>query len=225
MISQSRLRLTFTAGIGYLAVATLLFACQDQTSLGGEEKVPTAPNRFKSSVRPPTASAPSPRASTLRTPNPKRLAELEARRSTPEFAASFARHQRIANRPALAFAFVEGTELPEGVVAVVRLGQPGPLPRYVVVSATRFDDEIMMRAKLAVFSHEMQHEDDDSPVEITLRLDGGVDIVSGKYGSATRMQRGRTADKTRNSAPILAKMNQGATLQIPRFGTARVVSQ
>ena len=124
----------------------------------------------------------------------------------------------------LAFAFVE-EPLPDGIVTIVRLGQPGPLARYAIVSSTGFDDTVMFTAQLSAFAYEMKHEDDQSPVEITVRSDGTTEWVSEQYGRALQTGRshGVVQDKRRQSGSLLAKLGQIAPRPIPGHGLARIV--
>ncbi|MEO6863848.1 MAG: hypothetical protein ABI229_00210 [Gemmatimonadaceae bacterium] len=157
-------------------------------------------------------------------PTPEQKAEAEALRSDPRVIELMARHKRVSQRAPLEFAIVDHP-LPQGIVAVVHLGQPGPLPRYAVVSATAFDDHVYLSARLNAFAYAMAHEDDNSPVTITIHSDKTVEVSSQRYGKSTqgKNERGAVADLHRNSGPMLSARLNAPVQDIPGHGPARVV--
>lgn len=86
---------------------------------------------------------------------------MDAILSRPSFIERMAVQERISKRGPLEFAVINGP-LPVGVVAEIRLGQSAPHERYAIVSAPRFDDEVMLNALGAASVFESAHEDDDS---------------------------------------------------------------
>ena len=157
-------------------------------------------------------------------PTPEQKAAAEALGSDPRVIELMARNKRVSQRAPLAFAIVDHP-LPQGIVAVVRLGQPGALSRYAVVSATAFDDHVYLSARLNAFAYEMAHEDDNSPVTITIHSDKTVEVSSPKYGESTqgKNERGAVADLHRNSGPMLNARMNAPVQDIPGHGPARVV--
>lgn len=157
-------------------------------------------------------------------PTPEQKAAAEALRSDSRVIELMARNKRVSQRAPLAFAIVDHP-LPPGIVAVVHLGQPGALSRYAVVSATAFDDNVYLRARLNAFAYEMAHEDDNSPVTITIHSDKTVEVSSQKYGKSTegKNERGAVADLHRKSGPMLNARMNASVQDIPGYGLARVV--
>ncbi len=157
-------------------------------------------------------------------PTPEQKAAAEALRSDPRVIELMARHKRVRQRAPLAFAILDHP-LPQGIVALAHLAQPGALPRYAVVSATAFDDNVYLSARLNAFAYEMAHEDDNSPVTITIHSDKTVEVSSQKYGNFTqgRNERRAVADLHRKSGPMLSARLNAPVQDIPGHGSARVV--
>lgn len=115
------------------------------------------------------------------------------------------------------------------MVAVVHIGHAAPLARYTVVSSTAFDDIVYLNVLENVFSYEMAHEDDDSPVTITIRSDNTVEYDSRKHGKSERIMDscGATRDLYRQSGPMLKARMNVVSQNIPGpghgHGQARVV--
>lgn len=76
-----------------------------------------------------------------------------------------------------------------------------------------------------VFAYEMAHEDDTSPVTITIHSDRTIDYDSQKNGkwSQVSKERGAVANQTRRSGPMLQARLSVAAQDIPDHGMARVV--
>jgi hypothetical protein len=123
-----------------------------------------------------------------------------------------------------AFALVE-QPLPDGLRAVVRLNQAGPLRRYVVASVVGLDDTVIFAARHAELGYRTPNADDDSLTEIRLYDDGRIEIASVKYGrlSRTSSMAGRLEDPARHSRRMLKRRSSAAELTVPGFGTARLV--
>ena len=156
--------------------------------------------------------------------DPELRARLEAELASPRMRERIDRLERVSARGPLAFAFAAG-QWHDDVLAVVRIGHPVPLPRYAVVSAPNFDDEAMMAAALAALAYEMRYEDDASAVSITVYRDGRMEAVSTAHGAVPvgKEQRGVIADRTRRSAPLLARLGSGERMVVPDYGTVTVV--
>jgi|GEM_PF-3217257 len=199
-------------------------ACQDKTI----NTTPTAPMSDKSDPRPAgIANIPfdgSPSGMRWNGPTPDQKAVAEALRADPRVIELMERHKRVSQREPLAFAIVD-RPLPPGVLAVVHLGQVGSLHRYAVVSAAAFDDNVYLSARLNAFVYEMAHEDDNSPVTITIKSDNTVEVSSQKYGNLTqgKNERGAVAGPHRKSGPMLSARMNAPVQDIPGHGPARVV--
>ena len=149
---------------------------------------------------------------------------MESLRSDPRWIDRIAKQRRITDRGMIAYAVVDKA-LPMGVRAIVRLGQPGSLPRYAVVSRKGFDDEVILLAQLSAFSYEMLHEDDDTPVQIPAYTAGHIEATSGKYGTVlvAPSSHGHVEDLGRHSRQMLQSLAAAPAADIPGFGTARIL--
>jgi hypothetical protein len=115
--------------------------------------------------------------------------------------------------------------LPDGLRAVVRLNQAGPLTRYVVASVIGLDDTVLFDARHAELGYRTPNADDDSPTEIRLYDDSRIEITSGRNGriSRTSATSGRLEDPARHSRRMLKRRTSAAEQTVPDFGAARIV--
>ncbi len=202
-----------------MAIAT---SCNDRSNR--QDLNPTAPVTKKSDIE---ALARIALANSAKQPKPSaaEVAQLEAIKASPRFAELKARQQRIVGRGIPAVAFSEQS-LPAGTEAIVRLGQQAPVNRYLVFSRDGFTDELYHRALLIALQYEATHEDDSSPVSISLFTDGGFERVSRLHG----VERG--IHKTVSSPNVKSNVQSAALLRaavgvaphpIPGVGLARLV--
>jgi hypothetical protein len=150
-------------------------------------------------------------------------AKAAAKLNDPRVIERHAMMARITARGPLSFAIVEHP-LPDDVVAIVRLGQPGPTTRYAVVSSEGFDDAIVQMALGAALSYESSHEEDTGPVSIVVRNDGSANAQSQSHGAASlHMRVGKVADLGRQSKRMLANRHLGRSVVIDGVGAAVMV--
>lgn len=156
-----------------------------------------------------------------------------------------ARNARLAKRPPICFAFID-IQLPNGVVAIVRLNQPDSLGRYAIVSKSNFDNSVLMLSYCGARWFESQREDDDSPAAITVYHDGRTEATSQQLGEtilstrieqtvlSTRTRQVSGADKSgqvvgpdklRRAARMLKKLSKAPSHDVPGFGPARVLQR
>lgn len=214
-----------------LVVGGLLFvvACGGNSPFatqGGSANTPTEPvspaarngDRIQAAV--PGASVKQP----THPLTPELKAKMDAMMSDPRWINRIAKLRRITDRGMIAYAIVD-RPLPMGVRAIVRLGQPGSLPRYAVVSREGFDDQVILLAQVSALSYEMLHEDDDTPVQITAYTDGHIEATSGKYGGVpvAPTSHGHVEDLGRHSRQMLQTLAVAPAADIPGFGAARIV--
>lgn len=155
---------------------------------------------------------------------PEQRAAAAKLHATPQVAEILARQTRVSQRGQMAFAIVEHP-LPTGVVAVVHIGHAAPLARYAVVSSMAFDDIVYLNVLVSALSYEMAHEDDNSPVTITIHSDNSVEYDSQTLGRSARVMNshGAARDLSRKSGPMLKARMDVASQDIPGHGLARVV--
>ena len=131
----------------------------------------------------------------------------------------------IARGP-LAVAVVDG-ELPDDRLAVVHLGEAGPLARFIVVSAMTFDDIIYLRALGAAMDYERTNPNDVGRVAITLFRDGRKHIESDQngivVGSHTPVAE-RSSGRNLMAKEILERAAKASPTAVPGVGLARVVN-
>jgi hypothetical protein len=155
---------------------------------------------------------------------PELKAQIESAMADPRMVNQIAKLRRVKARGPIAYAVVDSS-LTAGVRAVVRLGQRGNPSRYAVVSRATFDDAAILSSGAAALSYEMGHEDDNTPVEITVYTDGHVEATSGKYGKVfvARNSHGHVEDPGRLSRRMLQMLAVAPAVDIPGFGAARIV--
>jgi hypothetical protein len=157
---------------------------------------------------------------------PELAAAILAAQSRPEFQRLLAIQRRIAERGLPALVVVDDP-LPSGVLAFIRLGHPGALGRFVVVSAVGLRDELLDRALGLVHRWETENVDDESPMAATLFVDGRYTATSERGGEQTgmllHMRFGNKADSEIMSAELLARASAATPREIPGVGLARVV--
>lgn len=109
---------------------------------------------------------------------------------------------------------------------MVRIGQPGALSRYALVSPDKFDDEVIQLTQLGALAYEMQNEDDHSPVTITIYSDKHIEADSRQNGHVNlgSAAHGAVGDPHRHSATMLAALPSAPLRHIPGVNSAvRVV--
>jgi hypothetical protein len=157
---------------------------------------------------------------------PDEAAALAAAWSSPRFQQLVAVQLRIAARGTPALVLLDGP-MPNGVLGLIRLGQPGPLSRCVILSREGFRDHAMDRVMMLQHRWETENPDDESPMTGTLFLDGRFTISSEKSGErsgvqrVTRMGHGRLGDIV--TADLLARASAVQPQAIPGLGLGRVV--
>lgn len=153
------------------------------------------------------------------------LAKIDAMHKNPTYLEHTARLRRVTDRGPIAFAFTE-TPLPAGVLAEVRLGQLGAVPRYALVSRASFDDLVIQLVQASALGYEMRFEDDHSPVTITVHADKRIEAQSESLGHVDMgaATHGVIGDLHRHSAAMLAALPAAEAQQIPGVPVAvRVV--
>lgn len=153
------------------------------------------------------------------------IAAARAKQSSPSFQALVARATRLAQRGTPALVFVDHP-LPNGELAHIRLGQPGALRRFIVVSLSGFSDEVFDRAMLLSAKLERTHLDDESPMSATLYRDGRYTAESQQSGkwSGKHAPRffGKKHDETMSSE-MLQDVATAKREDVPGFGRGRVL--
>ena len=123
------------------------------------------------------------------------------------------RQERILARGTLTVALADNS-LPPGVVGNAYIGQSGRLARYAVFGAAGFDDDVYGRVMSAALEYEMSHEEDTSPVTLTVHIDGTVEAQSTMHGHSAKLLKytAHLTDRQRVSAPLLREATQSSPL-------------
>jgi hypothetical protein len=157
---------------------------------------------------------------------PDEAAALAATWSSPRFQRLRAIQLRIAARGTPALVLIDDP-MPSGVLGLIRLGQPAPLSRCVVLSRRGFRSDVMDRVISLQHRWETENPDDESPMTGTLFVDERFTISSEKSGErrgvqrVTRMGPGRLDDIV--TADLLARTSAVQPRVIPGLGLGRVV--
>ena len=153
--------------------------------------------------------------------------QLTAFMASPELDRLQEQVKRLSARPAPSFVFVDGA-LPSGVRAELRLNEPNAFAeRYAIVAEATFDDAVVDLVPFIAFSYDRKHEDQLHPVTIRLFQDGRVairDLNGVTYHEITSSPRDGEARTEARSLPVLRGIATARAVQVPGYGTGRLVS-
>lgn len=117
--------------------------------------------------------------------------------------------------------------LPDGKLAVVRLGDRGPLDRLIVVSAVQLNDMILLRAFGEAHYYEQTHPSDVGLVSITLFSDGRKETQSAQNGTSIGTHvpvAERSSGRNTMATEILNRAAGTRPMIVPGVGLARLVT-